>query len=40
MWQQARDILAPIYGFFDEGLETRDLKEARTLLADLQGALL
>ena len=34
--QQARDILAPIYGWFSEGLETRDLAEARTLLADLQ----
>ena len=34
--QQARDILAPIYGWFSEGLETRDLVEARMLLADLQ----
>jgi predicted ATPase len=33
--QQARDILTPIYGWFNEGLETRDLVEARTLLADL-----
>jgi predicted ATPase len=34
--QQARDILAPIYGWFSEGLETRDLAEARSLLAALQ----
>ena len=34
--QQARDMLAPIYAWFCEGLETRDLVEARTLLADLQ----
>jgi hypothetical protein len=34
--RQARDMLAPIYAWFCEGLETRDLVEARTLLADLQ----
>jgi predicted ATPase len=34
--QQARDILAPIYDWFREGLETRDLAEARSLLAALQ----
>ena len=34
--RQARDILTPIYGWFSEGLETRDLVEARALLADLQ----
>ena len=28
--QQARDILTPIYGWFSEGLETRDLVEARS----------
>jgi tetratricopeptide (TPR) repeat protein len=28
--------LRPIYGWFSEGLETRDLVEARTLLAELQ----
>jgi predicted ATPase len=33
--QQARDILAPIYSWFSEGLETSDLAEARTFLADL-----
>jgi predicted ATPase len=36
--QQARKILAPIYSWFSEGLETRDLVEARTLLTDLWGA--
>jgi hypothetical protein len=32
----ARDVLASIYGWFCEGLETRDLVDARTLLVDLQ----
>jgi hypothetical protein len=35
MRQQARDTLAPIYSWFSEGFETRDLIEARTLLTDL-----
>ena len=30
--QRARELLAPIYGWFTEGFETRDLKEAKTLL--------
>ena len=29
---EARDLLASVYGCFTEGLNTRDLKEARTLL--------
>jgi predicted ATPase len=29
---EARDLLAPVYGWFTEGFNTRDLKEARTLL--------
>jgi predicted ATPase len=33
--QQARDLIAPVYGWFTEGLETRDLKEARALLDEL-----
>jgi class 3 adenylate cyclase/tetratricopeptide (TPR) repeat protein len=33
--QQARDILTPIYAWFAEGFQTRDLVEARSLLADL-----
>jgi len=32
---EARDLLAPIYGCFTEGFDTRDLKEAAALLADL-----
>jgi predicted ATPase len=35
--QDARDLLAPVYGWFTEGLDTPDLKEAKTLLADLLG---
>jgi predicted ATPase len=31
----ARDLLAPIYRCFTEGFETRDLKEAAALLAEL-----
>src|SRR5262249_46564823 len=31
--QQARDLLAPVYGWFTEGLDTLDLKEAKALLA-------
>ena len=30
--QQAGELLAPVYGWFTEGFDTRDLKEARTLL--------
>jgi class 3 adenylate cyclase/predicted ATPase len=33
--QQARELLAPIYGWFTEGFETLDLKEAKELLAEL-----
>jgi len=33
--QQARDLLAPVYGWFTEGLGIRDLKEAKALLAEL-----
>jgi predicted ATPase len=32
---EARDLLAPVYGWFTEGLETADLKEAKTLLNEL-----
>jgi len=32
---EARDLLAPIYGWFTEGFETLDLKEARMLLDEL-----
>jgi predicted ATPase len=33
--QQARELLAPIYSWFTEGFETRDLKEAKALLDEL-----
>ena len=32
---EARDLLAPVYGWFTEGLETADLKEAKALLDEL-----
>ena len=35
MRREARNALVPIYSWFSEGLETRDLVEARKLLADL-----
>jgi predicted ATPase len=33
--QQARELLAPVYGWFTEGFDTRDLKEAKVLLDEL-----
>jgi predicted ATPase len=33
--QQARELLAPVYGWFTEGFDTRDLKEAKALLQEL-----
>jgi class 3 adenylate cyclase len=33
--RQARDLLAPIYGWFTEGFDTLDLKQARALLGEL-----
>ena len=33
--QQAHELLAPIYGWFTEGFDTRDLKEAKALLKEL-----
>ena len=32
---QARDLLAPVYGWFTEGLDTLDLKQAKALLDEL-----
>jgi class 3 adenylate cyclase/predicted ATPase len=32
---EARDLLAPVYGWFTEGFETADLKDARALLDEL-----
>jgi predicted ATPase len=34
--QQAFELLAPIYGWFTEGFDTRDLKDAKALLEELQ----
>jgi hypothetical protein len=33
--QQARELLAPVYGWFTKGFDTRDLKEAKALLEEL-----
>ena len=33
--QQARELLAPVYGWFSEGFDTLDLKEAKALLDEL-----
>jgi predicted ATPase len=32
---EARELLAPVYGWFTEGLDTLDLKEAKALLDEL-----
>ena len=32
---EARELLAPVYGWFTEGFNTRDLKEAKALLDEL-----
>jgi len=43
LWQQqgrrdeARELLAPIYGWFTEGSDTADLQEAKALLEELGG---
>jgi predicted ATPase len=43
LWQQqgkqteARELLAPIYGWFTEGFDTADLQDARALLEALEG---
>ena len=36
--QQARELLAPVYGWFTEGFDTRDLKEAKALLEQIASA--
>ncbi len=33
---EARDLLAPVYGWFTEGFDTLDLKEAKALLDELR----
>ena len=43
LWQQqgkravARELLAPVYGWFTEGFDTADLQEAKALLDELAG---
>jgi predicted ATPase len=34
---EARELLAPVYGWFTEGFDTRDLKGAKALLEELAG---
>jgi predicted ATPase len=33
--QRGRDLLAPVYGWFTEGFDTADLKDAKALLHEL-----
>jgi predicted ATPase len=35
--REAHDLLAPVYGWFTEGFGTKDLKEAKALLDELEG---
>ncbi len=35
--QDAYDLLAPVYGWFTEGFDTADLKDAKALLDELEG---
>jgi predicted ATPase len=32
---ETRELLAPVYGWFTEGFDTRDLREAKVLLEEL-----
>ena len=32
---EARELLAPMYGWFTEGFDTQDLKEAKALIDEL-----
>jgi hypothetical protein len=34
--RQARELLPPVYGWFTEGFDTRDLKKAKALLETLE----
>jgi predicted ATPase len=34
--QQAHDLLAPVYGWFTEGFDTLDLKDAKALVEQLK----
>ena len=33
--EEARELLAPVYGWFTEGFDTGDLKEAKAVLDEL-----
>ena len=33
--QQAREVLGPVYDWFTEGFDTRDLKDPKALLEEL-----
>ena len=33
--REARELLGPVYGWFTEGFDARDLKEAKALLEEL-----
>jgi len=33
--EEARELLAPVYGWFTEGFDTLDLKQAKALLEEL-----
>ncbi len=35
--QDATDLLAPVYNWFTEGIDTADLREAKVLLEELEG---
>jgi hypothetical protein len=37
--REARELLAPIYAWFTEGFETKDLKDAKALLEELDFSL-
>jgi hypothetical protein len=34
--REARGLLAPVYGWFTEGFATKDLKDAKALLKELE----
>ena len=38
--QEAHGLLAPIYGWFNEGFDTVDLREAKTLFDELINSLI
>ena len=35
--EEARELLAPVYGWFTEGFDTADLQEAKAILEELRG---